>query len=110
LLLGDPRRQIAAFSLLQTPFMRHGGGTPLNQARFEGEGLANRRPVGAVILEYSPDLSRAGGLSAADMVDAFVAAGFAPFALDEQSRLKAIAVDTLRGLAGQMDLVLMRKG
>ena len=54
--------------------------------------------TGAVILEYSPDLSRAGGLSAAGMVDAFVAAGFATFALDEQSRLTPIAVDTLRDL------------
>jgi FkbM family methyltransferase len=66
--------------------------------------------TGAVILEYSPDLGRSGGLSTADMVDAFVAGGFATFALDEQSRLKPIAVDTLRSFAGQMDLVLMRKG
>jgi FkbM family methyltransferase len=65
--------------------------------------------TGAVILEYSPDLSRAGGLFAAGMVDAFVAAGFATFALDEQSRLTPIAADTLRTFAGQMDLVLMRK-
>ena len=64
--------------------------------------------TGAVILEYSPDLGRAGGLDATAMIDAFLAAGFTTYALDEEARPKPVAPGTLRDFVGQMDLVLLR--
>lgn len=66
--------------------------------------------TGAVILEYSPDLSHAGALSTEAMLDSFQSAGFNPFALDGAGSAVPVALDTLRGFAGQMDLVFTRDG
>jgi len=62
----------------------------------------------AVILEYSPDLSRAGGLSGPEMVDRLLAAGFEAFALDDQGGAIPVSIEKLRSFVGQMDLVMIK--
>jgi hypothetical protein len=62
----------------------------------------------AVILEYSPDLSRAGGLSGPEMVDRLLSAGFHSFALDEQGAAIPVSIEKLRSFEGQMDLVMIK--
>src|SRR5437016_6720455 len=62
----------------------------------------------AVILEYSPDLSSAGGLSCHAMLDQLLGAGCQPFALDEKSTAVPVAIEKLRCFEGQMDLVMMK--
>jgi FkbM family methyltransferase len=64
--------------------------------------------TGAVILEYSPDLSSAGGLSGQDMLDRLLAAGFQSFGLDDQGRIMPISAGELRAFKGQMDLVMIK--
>jgi FkbM family methyltransferase len=63
----------------------------------------------AVIMEYSPDLSSAGGFSAHDMIDRLLAAGFLPFELDKEGRAVPISVEKLQPFTGQMDLVMIRR-
>jgi FkbM family methyltransferase len=63
----------------------------------------------AVILEYSPDLSRAGGLSCDEMLDRFASAGFEAFRLDTNSHTLPIPIAELRSLGGQMDLVMIKR-
>jgi FkbM family methyltransferase len=58
-----------------------------------------------VLLEYSPDLGREGGLSAQAMVEQLYDAGFVPYRFGEGNRVTEIARADLRGFAGQMDLV-----
>jgi FkbM family methyltransferase len=62
----------------------------------------------ALILEYSPELSRAGGLSTDDMTARLQAAGFVPFALLSTGGIARIGVDELRGFSGSLDLVWLR--
>jgi len=62
----------------------------------------------AVVLEYSPDLSNAGGLSCHAMLDQLLDAGFQPFALDEKSTAVPLSIEKLRSFEGQMDLVMMK--
>ena len=57
----------------------------------------------AIILEYSPDLSRAGGLSGQDMIDRLFSAGFDSFGLDNEGRAVPIPAGKLRAFGGQMD-------
>ena len=64
--------------------------------------------TGAVILEYSPDLSSTGGLAGHDMLDSLFNAGFQPFALDEQGRAVPVSAGELRSFNGQMDLVMIK--
>ncbi|MGC1466548.1 MAG: FkbM family methyltransferase [Pseudolabrys sp.] len=64
--------------------------------------------TGAVILEYSPDLGRAGGLQAEAMLEVFKARGFSPYALDDNGNTVALKPGALHGFAGQMDLVFLR--
>ena len=64
----------------------------------------------AVILEYSPDLSRAGGLSGPEMLDQLFSAGFESFALDEQAAAIPVPIEILHSLQGQMDLVMIKPG
>lgn len=64
--------------------------------------------TGAVILEYSPDLSSAGGLAGHDMLDRLFNAGFQPFALDEQGSAVPVSAGELRSFNGQMDLVMIK--
>jgi FkbM family methyltransferase len=66
--------------------------------------------TGAVIMEYSPDLSSAGGLSAQGMIDRLLTAGFEPFELDKEGRAVPISAGKLRTFNGQMDLVMVRSG
>jgi FkbM family methyltransferase len=61
-----------------------------------------------VILEYSPDLSRSGGLSVDGMLDQLQVAGFVPHGLAADGRFAAIAVDELRKNKGQVDLIWIR--
>jgi FkbM family methyltransferase len=63
-----------------------------------------------VILEYSPDLSRSGGLSADEMLDQLHVAGFVPHKLEPEGRVAAIAIDELRKIEGQVDLIWTRAG
>jgi FkbM family methyltransferase len=62
----------------------------------------------AVMLEYSPDLSSAGGLSGQDMVDRPLGAGFEPFGLDQEGRAVPISAGKLRAFTGEMDLVMIK--
>jgi len=62
----------------------------------------------AVILEYSPDLSSAGGLSGHAMLDRLFSAGFESFALDDQGTAIPVSIEKLRSFKGQMDLVMMK--
>jgi FkbM family methyltransferase len=62
----------------------------------------------AVILEYSPDLSSAGGLSGQGMIDRLLGAGFEPFGLDSEGRTVPVAAEKLGAFEGQMDLVMMK--
>lgn len=61
-----------------------------------------------VILEYSPHLSRAGGLSIDGMTDALYRCDFKPFSLGDDGNLTPIAHETLRAFDGQMDIIWMR--
>lgn len=64
--------------------------------------------TGAVILEYSPDLSSAGGLAGHDMLDRLFNARFQPFALDERGSAVRVSPGELRSFNGQMDLVMIK--
>jgi len=61
-----------------------------------------------VIIEFSPGLSRAGGLSTEPMLDQLYAAGLAPFRLE--SREWAAGEKPARPFEGQMDLIWTRNG
>ena len=62
-----------------------------------------------VILEYSPGLSRAGGLSVETMLDQLCAAGLVPYSLGANSWVAESPVGA-RGFEGQMDLIWIRAG
>jgi FkbM family methyltransferase len=62
----------------------------------------------AIILEYSPDLSRAGGLSTADMFAELEASGFAPFVLRAEGGTSRTTTDELKSLAGSLDVIWLR--
>jgi len=61
-----------------------------------------------VILEYSPHLSRAGGLSVDGMTDALYRRDFKPFSLGDDGSVAPIAHEVLRAFDGQMDIIWMR--
>jgi FkbM family methyltransferase len=62
-----------------------------------------------VVIEYSPGLSRAGGLSAEAMLDQLYAAGLAPYRLEAHDWAAESPIST-RGFEGQMDLIWIRAG
>jgi FkbM family methyltransferase len=62
-----------------------------------------------VILEYSPNLSRAGGLSIDGMTDELYRHDFKPFSLGDDGSLTPIAHEMLRTFDGQMDIIWMRQ-
>jgi FkbM family methyltransferase len=62
----------------------------------------------AVIMEFSPGLSIAGGLTSDDMLDRLLAAGFLPFGLDGQGDARPVSAAELRSFNDQMDLVMMK--
>jgi len=63
----------------------------------------------AVILEYSPDLSRAGGLSMETLLAQLSGAGLVPFAMPYGGGTVRLALDDLRSLKGQIDVVWFRE-
>jgi FkbM family methyltransferase len=62
----------------------------------------------AVIMEFSPGLSIAGGLTSDAMLDQLLAGGFLPFGLDEQGDARPVSAADLRSFNDQMDLVMMK--
>jgi len=62
-----------------------------------------------LILEYSPALSRAGGLSVAAMLAQLVEAGFSPARLGGDAGIEPLDLDAVRALDGVTDLVWTRK-
>jgi FkbM family methyltransferase len=62
----------------------------------------------ALILEYSPDLSRAGGLSTDDMITRLDRAGFVPFVLRSAGGTSRITLHDLRGLQGSVDVIWLK--
>jgi FkbM family methyltransferase len=62
----------------------------------------------AIILEYSPDLSRAGSLSTDDMLATLQTAGFTPFVLRSDGGTARATIDELRGLEGSLDVIWLR--
>jgi len=62
----------------------------------------------AVILEYSPDLSRAGGLSAEEMLVRLQSWGFTPFALRSTGGTMRTTFDELRRFTGSLDVIFVR--
>ncbi len=81
------------------------GGEP---AVIAGAGRMLKR-TRAIVLEFSPALSQAGGLSTNELLDRLSAEGFAPFHFDEQGELAPIDVAALRRFEQQTDLVFLRK-
>ncbi len=65
--------------------------------------------AGVVILEYSPELSCAGSLSADDMVEHLIRSGLAPHRLQADGRLAPIEPDALKSLGGVTDLIWLRE-
>jgi FkbM family methyltransferase len=61
-----------------------------------------------VIMEYSPHLSRSGGLSQLEMLHTLQAAGFAPHMLAGEGCLKEVAMEVLQSLEGQADVIWIR--
>jgi FkbM family methyltransferase len=62
-----------------------------------------------VIVEYSPGLSRAGGLSHEDMLDQLYAAGLTPYSLGAREWTEESPVSS-RPFEGQMDVIWIRAG
>jgi hypothetical protein len=62
----------------------------------------------AVITEFSPELSRAGGLSIGGMVDQLQAAGFTAHIFSRDNTWTVVTKDELDRVDGQVDLVWTR--
>ena len=61
-----------------------------------------------LILEYSPDLSQAGGLSTRGMIARLQSAGFSPFVLWTTGGTVRIDLSELDGFAGSLDVIWVR--
>lgn len=61
----------------------------------------------AVILEFSPELSEAGGLSAQDMMARLLSLGFTPFVLLSTGGTVRTSLDELRKLSGSLDVIFV---
>jgi hypothetical protein len=61
-----------------------------------------------LILEHSPDLSEAGGLSTAAMMQRLQAAGFSPFVLWPDGGTVRIDARELDGFAGSLDVIWVK--
>jgi FkbM family methyltransferase len=59
----------------------------------------------ALIIEYSPELSKSGGLSLEDMLDHLQAAGFAPRKVVVDEQMRDITIDDLRQFERQADVI-----
>lgn len=62
----------------------------------------------AIILEYSPDLSRAGALSTDEMMVRLGDAGFVPFVLRYNGDIVRTDRAELRGLEGSLDIIWLK--
>ena len=62
----------------------------------------------AMILEYSPELSRGGGLSDAEMLSHLQSLGFSPFVLRREGGTTRVSADELRTLKGSIDVIWLR--
>ena len=62
----------------------------------------------AAIIEHSPDLSRAGGLSDDTMLERLQAAGLMPHRLTSAGGVVKLAIEDVRQIAGQMDVIWIR--
>jgi FkbM family methyltransferase len=67
------------------------------------------RRTSAVILEYSPGLTHASGLSTKDMVARLCSAGLIPFVLRATGGISRVSIDELLAFKGQLDLVWIRE-
>ncbi len=63
----------------------------------------------AVVLEYSPALSRRGGLSVEDMLARLKGSGFSPFSLAPDGSLAPLDVIALIGQEQQTDIIWLRR-
>ena len=63
----------------------------------------------AVILEYSPERSRAGALSSEEMLAQLARAGFTPYTLDDLGEPQPVAAAELRRIGRVVDLVWLRR-
>jgi hypothetical protein len=61
-----------------------------------------------LILEYSPDLSEAGGLSTKPMMARLQSAGFSPFVLWPRGGTVRIDLGELDGFAGSLDVIWVK--
>jgi FkbM family methyltransferase len=62
----------------------------------------------AVVVEFSPGLSRAGGLSTDDLLTRLHHAGFTPFALRSDGGTIRLNLNDLRGFLGTLDVIWTR--
>jgi len=62
----------------------------------------------AVVLEFSPGLSGAGGLSIGGMIDRMEGSGLEAFSLEHDGTLAPFESDRLRVFSGQTDVIWMR--
>jgi FkbM family methyltransferase len=58
-----------------------------------------------VITEYSPNLSRSGGLSPDGMLDQLLSGGFTPHGFASDGHVSELSIEELRRIAGQVDLI-----
>jgi len=95
------------------------GDRPISLIKIDVEGYEPKVIDGAVktlqrtsglILEYSPDLSAAGGLSTAAMMTRLCDAGFSPFVLWPAGGTVRIDVKELDGFAGSLDVIWVKTG
>jgi FkbM family methyltransferase len=93
------------------------GDRPVNILKIDVEGYEPDVIAGAsrtlerthvVIQEFSPALSRAGGLSAGDMLTRLDAAGFLPYAFGPERGTVRLELAELRQFQGQSDLVWIK--
>ena len=61
-----------------------------------------------MIFEYSPELSRASGLSSEDMVGRLCNAGLIPFVLRATGGTSRVSIDELLAFKGQLDVIWIR--
>ena len=61
-----------------------------------------------VVLEYSPDWSRVGGLSAREMLVSLRLRGFTPFAMRNSGGIVRTTFDALEQFTGSLDVIFVR--
>jgi FkbM family methyltransferase len=90
---------------------------PISLIKIDVEGYEPKVIDGAVqtlqrtdglILEYSPDLSAAGGLSTTTMLAQLKNAGFSPFVLWSKGGTVRIEASELEGFAGSLDVIWVK--